>query len=47
MSGRKSTEKRLSSDSKLVNVGNFNADGANVNRNRPDNHNDNLGVSVS
>jgi len=38
---------RRASDGKLVNVGNFDADGANVNRNTPDNSNDLLGVSFS
>ena len=45
--GRKSAKKRRDSDGNLVNVGNFDADGANVNRNRPGNHNDNLGVAFS
>lgn len=35
------------SDGNLVNVGNFDAKGANVNNDRPDNRNDNLGVSFS
>ncbi len=35
------------SDGNLVNVGNFDDTGANVNRNNPDNRNDNLGVSFS
>lgn len=35
------------SDGNLVNVGNFDADGANVNRWNPDNTNDNLGVLLS
>jgi hypothetical protein len=35
------------SDGNLVNVGNFDDDGANVNRNEPRNVNDNLGVSFS
>lgn len=35
------------SDGNLVNVGNFDSDGANVNNDRPDNRNDNLGVSFS
>lgn len=37
----------LGSDGSLVFVGYFDADGANVNRNRPDNHDDNLGASSS
>ncbi len=40
-------EKKRSSDGNLVIVGNFDADGANVNRNDPRNVNDNLGVSFS
>ena len=36
-----------SSDGHFVNVGNADANGANVNRNQPDNRNDNLGVSLS
>ena len=36
-----------SSDGNLVNVGNCDAKGANVNRNSPDNQNDNLGASLS
>lgn len=36
-----------SSDGNLVNFGNFNADGANVNRWKPDNANDNLGALFS
>lgn len=40
-------EKKRSSDGNLVNVGNFDTDGANVNRNDPRNANDNLGVSFS
>ncbi len=43
----KKRKERRNSDGNLVNVGNFDADGVNVNRNRPDNHNDNLGVSFS
>lgn len=35
------------SDGNLVNVGNFDDTGANVNNDRPDNRNDNLGVSFS
>lgn len=35
------------SDGNLVNVGNLDDKGANVNRNDPDNRNDNLGVSFS
>ena len=35
------------SDGNLVNVGNFDDAGANVNRNNPDNQSDNLGVSFS
>ncbi len=35
------------SDGNLVNVGNFDAKGTNVNRNEPRNSNDNLGVSFS
>ena len=35
------------SDGNLVYVGNFDDTGANVNRNNPDNRNDNLGVSFS
>lgn len=35
------------SDGNLVNVGNFDDTSANVNRNNPDNRNDNLGVSFS
>lgn len=35
------------SDGNLVNVGNFDSDGANVNNDRSDNLNDNLGVSFS
>lgn len=35
------------SDGNLVNVGNADSDGTNVNGNRPDNRNDNLGVSLS
>ena len=35
------------SDGNLVNVGNFDDAGADVNRNNPDNRNDNLGVSFS
>lgn len=35
------------SDGNFVNVGNFDADGANVNRNRPRNSNGNLGVCFS
>ena len=38
---------RLASDGKLVNVGNFDVDGVNVNRNTPDNSNSNLGVAFS
>ncbi len=38
---------RRSSEGNLVNVGNFDDKGANVNRNKPDNHNDNLGVCFS
>ena len=40
-------EARLSSAGNLVNVGNFDADGANVNNDSPDNSNDNLGVSFA
>jgi len=43
MAGKTSRE----SDGNLVNVGNFDDTGANVNRNNPDNRNDNLGVSFS
>ncbi len=39
--------KRRDADGKLVNVGNFDADGANVNRNRPDYSGDYLGVVFS
>ena len=39
--------KRRNSDGNLVNVGNADADGANVNRWNPDNSNDNLGVAFS
>jgi hypothetical protein len=35
----------LDSDGNHVNVGNFNAEGLNVNNNYDDNQNDNLGVS--
>lgn len=47
MPGWKSVKKRRDSDGNLVNVGNFDAKGVNVNRNRPDNSNPNLGVSLS
>ncbi|MDO8482774.1 MAG: hypothetical protein Q7S86_03080, partial [bacterium] len=40
-------KKRRSSDGNLVNVGNFDADGANVNNWNPDNSDDDLGVSFS
>gem|GEM_PF-3719970 len=40
-------KRRRDSDGKLVNVGNFDSDGVNVNRNTPDNSNDNLGVCFS
>lgn len=43
----KCKKKRRDSDGKLVNVGNFNANGANVNRWTPDNVNDNLGLIFS
>lgn len=43
--GRNRAKKRRSSDGSLVNVGNFDSDGVNVNRNDPRNHNDNLGVA--
>lgn len=46
-SGWKSVLKRRDSDGNLVYVGKFDADGANVNRNRPDNSNDDLGVAFS
>lgn len=36
-----------SSDGKLVNVGNFKSDGVNVNDNKPDNRDDNLGSAFS
>lgn len=39
--------RRRNADGNLVNVGNFDADGANLNNNRPDNPNDNLGVCSS
>ena len=38
---------RRDSSGKLVNVGNFDSEGVNVNRNNPDNSNDNLGVAFS
>lgn len=38
---------RRNSDGKLVNVGNFDADGANLNSWNPDNSNGNIGVSFS
>ena len=37
----------VDSDGNRVNVGNFNADGLNVNNNWDDNRNDNIGVSAS
>ena len=37
----------VSSDGNLLNFGNADANGANVNRNNPDNSNDNLGVVSS
>ncbi len=40
-------KRRRDSDGKLVNVGKFDSDGVNVNSNRPDNSNDNLGVAFS
>ncbi len=45
--GWKSVKNRRTSDGNLVNVGNFDADGANVNNWKPDNSNSNLGVSFS
>ncbi len=36
-----------SSDGNLVNVGNFDRDGVNVNNDQPDNSNGNLGVVLS
>lgn len=38
---------RRNSDGKLVNVGNFDSNGANLNDWNPDNSNDNIGVSFS
>lgn len=38
---------RRDSSGKLVNVGNFDSDGVNVNSNQPDYSNDNLGVAFS
>lgn len=45
--GWKCVKERRSADGNLVNVGNFDANGANVNNWKPDNVNDNLGVSFS
>ena len=45
--GIKKDKRRLTSDGNLVNLGNFDSNGLNVNRNRPDNWNDNLGVVSS